>query len=347
MTAMSRPRWPFVRLLPLAGCLLSAGCGGNHSALDPAGPGAARIGDIWWLMLFVCAAVFGLVMLVLLWAIVRRRRPRVEGTSEAARPDPRRERILARGVSVAVAVTVSIVFLFVIASYWVARALVAQPTEAALKIDVTGQRWWWDVRYRDPLPSREFSTANEIHIPVGRPVELTLRSVDVIHSFWVPSLQGKKDLIPGQVNTLWLQADLPGVFRGQCAEFCGLQHAHMALEVVAEPEDDFTRWQAQQLKPAPEPATDEQKKGRDVFMTSSCVLCHAIAGTSAGGVAGPNLTHLASRRSLAAGTMPNTRGHLAGWIVDPQLRKPGSNMPPNPLRGDELQALLGYLETLR
>lgn len=346
MIAMSRLPRALVRLLPLASCLLSAACGGNHSALDPAGPGAARIGAIWWLMLFVCVAVFGLVMLMLLWAIAHRR-PRVDPTPEAAPPDPRRERIMARWVGAAVAVTVAIVFLFVVASYWVGRALVTQPTSAALNIDVTGQRWWWDVHYRDPVPSREFATANEIHIPVGRLVELTLRSVDVIHSFWVPNLQGKKDLIPGQVNTLWLQADRPGVFRGQCAEFCGLQHAHMAFEVVAEPEEDFARWQAQQRQPAPQPATDEQKKGRDVFMTGSCVLCHAIAGTGAGGVAGPNLTHVASRRSLAAGTLPNAPGHLAGWIVDPQVAKPGNNMPPNPLRGDELQALLSYLETLR
>jgi cytochrome c oxidase subunit 2 len=171
--------------------------------------------------------------------------------------------------------------------------------------------------------------------------------VDVIHSFWVPNLHGKKDMIPGQVNTFWLQADRPGVFRGQCAEFCGFQHANMALYVVAEPEDQFARWQAQQRQPAPEPATDAQRKGRDVFMASSCVLCHAVAGTSAGGVTGPNLTHVASRLSLAAGTLPNTRGHLAGWIVDPQLQKPGNNMPPNLLSPHELQALLSYLETLR
>jgi cytochrome c oxidase subunit II len=176
---------------------------------------------------------------------------------------------------------------------------------------------------------------------------LTLRSVDVIHSFWVPNLQGKKDLIPGRVNTLYLQADRPGVFRGQCAEFCGLQHAHMALHVVAESEDDFAHWQEQQRRAAPEPATEEQRRGRDVFLSNSCVLCHAINGTSAGGVTGPNLTHVASRISLAAGTLPNTRGHLAGWIVDPQLRKPGNNMPPNLLRGNDLQSLLSYLETLR
>jgi cytochrome c oxidase subunit II len=169
----------------------------------------------------------------------------------------------------------------------------------------------------------------------------------VIHSFWVPNLHGKKDVIPGQVNTLRLQADRPGVFRGQCAEFCGFQHANMALYVIAEPEDQFARWQEQQRRPAPEPTTDQQRKGREVFLAGSCVLCHAIAGTSAGGVTGPNLTHVASRLSLAAGTLPNTRGHLAGWIIDPQLRKPGNNMPPNLLRGDELQALLSYLETLR
>jgi cytochrome c oxidase subunit II len=149
------------------------------------------------------------------------------------------------------------------------------------------------------------------------------------------------------VNTLYLQADRPGVFRGQCAEFCGFQHAHMALYVVAEPEDQFARWQEQQRRPAPEPEAEQQRKGRDVFMSASCVLCHTINGTSAGGVTGPNLTHVASRLSLAAGTLPNTRGHLAGWIIDPQLRKPGNNMPPNLLMPDQLQALLSYLETLR
>jgi cytochrome c oxidase subunit 2 len=331
----------------LACCSLSAGCGGNQSALDPAGPGAAGIGAIWWLMLLVCAAVWAVVMAALLWAIARRGRPPVERTSGTAYRDPRRERRMAQVVGAAVGATAAIILLFVVASHWIGRALVAQPAGPALRIDVTAQRWWWDVRYRDPVPSREFSTANEIHIPVGRPVELTLRSLDVIHSFWVPNLHGKKDLIPGQVNTLWLQADRPGVFRGQCAEFCGFQHANMALYVVAEPEDQFARWQAQQRQPAPQPATDAQRKGRNVFMASSCVLCHAISGTSAGGVTGPNLTHVASRLSLGAGTLPNTRGNLAGWIIDPQMHKPGNNMPPNLLSPGELQALLSYLEILR
>jgi cytochrome c oxidase subunit 2 len=344
---MSRLRRQIVRMLMLACCSASIGCGGNQSALDPAGPGAARIGDLWWLMLLVCAVVLALVMVMLLWALARRSRPPGETALGLVRPDPRRERGKTQVVGAAVAATVAIVLLFVLTSYWIGRELVEQPAGPALSIDVTGQRWWWDVRYHDPLPSRAFSTANEIHIPVGRPVELTLRSLDVIHSFWVPNLQGKKDLIPGQVNTLYLQADRPGVFRGQCAEFCGFQHANMALYVVAESEDQFARWQEQQRRLAPEPTTDQQRKGREVFLAGSCVLCHAIAGTSAGGVTGPNLTHVAGRLSLAAGTLPNTRGHLAGWIVDPQLQKPGNNMPPNLLGPDELHALLSYLETLR
>jgi cytochrome c oxidase subunit II len=344
---MSRLSRPIVRMLMLACCSAFTSCGGNQSALDPAGPGAARIGDLWWLMLFVCAAVLAAVMAALLWAIARSGAPITDATSGTTHPDPRRERGKAQVVGAASVVTVAILFVFVVTSHWIGRELVAEPTRPALSIDVTGQRWWWDVRYHDAVPSREFSTANEIHIPVGRPVELTLRSLDVIHSFWVPNLHGKKDLIPGQVNTLRLQADRPGVFRGQCAEFCGFQHANMALYVIAEPEDQFARWQEQQRRPAPEPTTDQQRKGREVFLAGSCVLCHAIAGTSAGGVTGPNLTHIASRLSLAAGTLPNTRGHLAGWIVDPQLQKPGNNMPPNLLSPDELQALLSYLETLR
>jgi cytochrome c oxidase subunit 2 len=331
----------------LACVLLLAGCGGIQSALDPAGPGAARIGSIWWLMLIVCAAVYVAVMAMLLWAIARRRRRGPESMAAALVPEPQRERRLGQVVGVGVALTSAILVVFVLASFQVGRALTAHPAAPAVRIAITAQRWWWDVRYQDAVPSNSFATANEIHIPVGRPVELTLRSVDVIHSFWVPNLHGKKDLIPGQINTLYIQADRPGVFRGQCAEFCGLQHANMALYVVAEPEEEFARGQKQQRQPAPEPATDARRRGHDVFMASSCVLCHAISGTPAGGVTGPNLTHVASRLSLAAGTLPNTRAYLTSWVIDPQRHKPGNNMPPNLLRADDLQALLSYLETLR
>ena len=335
------------RMRLLACMLLLAGCGGIQSALDPAGPGAASIGSIWWLMLSVCAAVYVAVMAMLLWAIARRRRRGLEHGSAPVPAEPQRERRMGQVVGVGVALTAAILIVFVLASFQIGQALTARPAEPALRIAVTAQRWWWDVRYQDPVPSNSFSTANEIHIPVGRPVELTLRSADVIHSFWVPNLHGKKDLIPGQINTLYVQADRPGVFRGQCAEFCGFQHANMALYVVAEAEEEFERWQNRQRQPAPEPATDAQRRGHDVFMSSSCVLCHAISGTPAGGVTGPNLTHIASRLSLAAGTLPNTRAYLTSWVIDPQRHKPGNNMPPNLLRSEDLQALLSYLQTLR
>jgi cytochrome c oxidase subunit II len=184
-------------------------------------------------------------------------------------------------------------------------------------------------------------------IPVGRPVVLKVTSSDVIHSLWIPNLQGKRDLIPGYTTAIWLQADRPGRYRGQCAEFCGIQHAHMALFVTAEPNDEFETWRAGQIKPAVEPSTDEAMLGRDVFLHATCTQCHRIRGTIAGATAGPDLTHLATRGTIAAGTLPNRRGHLAGWIADPQQIKPGSRMPPISVQGEDLQHLLTYLETLK
>jgi cytochrome c oxidase subunit 2 len=217
----------------------------------------------------------------------------------------------------------------------------------AVTIEVTGQQWWWQVRYLDPDPSKIFVTANEIHIPVGQPVTIKLRSTDVIHSFWVPNLVGKKDLIPGHDAVLWLQADKPGVFRGQCAEYCGLQHAHMAFWVVAEPPTRFAAWLNQQRGEAVQPSTSSEQRGQQVFLSSPCIMCHTIQGTPAGATVGPDLTHIASRSYIAAGTLPNTRGQLAGWIVDSQAIKPGNRMPPNSLNPDDLQALLDYLQSLK
>jgi cytochrome c oxidase subunit II len=178
-------------------------------------------------------------------------------------------------------------------------------------------------------------------------VQLILQSADVIHSFWLPNLQGKRDLVPGKIQSLWLQPDRIGEFRGQCAEFCGYQHAHMGLVAVVESAEDFAKWQEAQRKPAPEPTTDKQRRGRDVFLTGSCVLCHTISGTPAGSRVGPPLTHIASQQTIGAGAFPNTRGYLAGWILDPQALKPGVRMPQNSLSADDLHALLDYLETLK
>ena len=191
------------------------------------------------------------------------------------------------------------------------------------------------------------TTANEIHVPVGRPVQFELHSTDVIHSFWAPNFNGKKDLIPGHPTTLLITASRAGTFRGQCAEYCGAQHAHMRFVMVAEPVAAFDGWLAAQRQPSAAPGTEEEKKGLQVFTSSSCVLCHTIQGTSARGTVGPNLTHIASRPRLAAGTLPNNEGHLGGWILDPQQIKPGAHMPQNNLSPADLKALLSYLETLK
>jgi cytochrome c oxidase subunit 2 len=212
---------------------------------------------------------------------------------------------------------------------------------------VTGHQWWWEVQYRDSLAQHWVTTANEIHIPVGRPVVVELVSTDVIHSFWPPSLSGKRDLIPGRENSLWLQADSAGDFRGLCAEFCGHQHAKMGFLIVAEAPDSFARWLTLQRDTAATPTDTLALRGREVFLGGSCPMCHSIAGTPSGSRVGPDLTHLAGRRTLAAGTLPNTRANLAGWITDPQAFKPGAKMPATALSAPELRALLAYLETLR
>jgi cytochrome c oxidase subunit 2 len=197
------------------------------------------------------------------------------------------------------------------------------------------------------VASRRLTTANELHIPVGREVKIRMRSADVIHSFWAPQLHGKRDLIPGDTSYLWLKADRPGRFQGQCAEFCGHQHAHMRFEVVAHSPERFAAWYESQLRPAATPTDSLRRRGQEVFVGKSCVMCHRIRGTIAGGTVAPDLTHVASRRMIAAGTLPNTRGYLGGWIVNPQSMKPGVKMPPNALAGADLQALLAYLESLK
>jgi cytochrome c oxidase subunit 2 len=332
----------------LHGC----GGGGNQSALDPAGPQAGRIGGIWRLMLYTTAAVYVVVMIAVLAAAFRRRRGwRAEEPAEDAPdtvPDEGRERRMSHAVLAGVAATTAILFVFLVSSYMTGRAL---HTEAASKdvlvVKVSGRQWWWQVQYDNPNPSWVVTTANEIHIPVGQTVQFKLSSNDVIHSFWVPNLHGKTDLIPGHETNTWLRADREGVYRGQCAEYCGHQHAHMAFTVIAEPAEKFKAWYNAQLKSAPEPSTPSQARGREVFLSAPCVMCHKIQGTDAGGVVGPDLTHVAGRSHLAAGTLENTRGHLAGWISNPQEIKPGTRMPPNNLEPADLQALLDYLQSLK
>ena len=203
--------------------------------------------------------------------------------------------------------------------------------------------WWWEVRY----PQQQITTANELHIPVGRPVRLELTSADVIHSFWVPRLNGKRDMIPGLKTIFWIQADEPGVYRGQCGEYCGTQHANMAFEVIALESAEFDEWLAQQTSAKSPPRSEAAERGGEVFQSAGCAQCHAIQGTDATGTAGPDLTHVGGRRMIGAALLPNTRGNLSGWIADPQGIKPGVKMPRTYLAADELQDLVTYLEGLK
>ena len=313
----------------------------SHSVLNPSSPQTRLIDRLWDAMYLVSAVVFVLVVLALLLSAFRRR------GAEAPAIDPARERSLTTAVSIATALTVLILFGFLVYDVAVGRQLTRGLGKDALQVRVIGHQWWWELQYRDSVAHNWFTTANELHIPVGRPVALELLSTDVIHSFWPPTISQKRDLIPGKDNSLWLQADTAGVYRGQCAEYCGQQHAKMGFLVIAQRPDSFARWLAAQRDTALTPTTALAIRGQEVFLASSCVMCHTIAGTPAGSRIGPDLTHLASRRTIAAGTLPNTRGNLAGWIVNPQSIKPGTRMPPNQLKPADLQALLAYLETLK
>ena len=217
-----------------------------------------------------------------------------------------------------------------------------------LRIEVTGERWWWRVHYLDTSGAVAFATANEIRVPVGAEVEFALKTADVIHSFWAPSLAGKLDMIPGRVNTFDFRADRAGTYRGQCAEYCGEQHALMAFDVVAQTPADYERWHSRQVMPAQASADPEIGRGRELFLAHGCGACHAVRGIGAEGLIGPDLTHVGGRISLAAGTLPNSVGALAGWIASSQHLKPENLMPSySYLSGEDLRAVAAYLNSLK
>ena len=338
------PRPPAIApLLLLALGVLLGGCrGGVQSALDPSGPAAETIAGLWWLMFWLGTAVF--VAVVVLLGLALRRRANPEGPPLGAR-----RFVVVSGLAIPAVILVVLLVFTLEATVALLPPRTLGPEfgrgrtlpEDPLTIRVEGFQWWWAVSY----PEQGIVTANEIHIPTGRLVKLELLAADVIHSFWVPRLHGKMDLLPDHPNTFWIQADAPGRFRGQCAEFCGVQHALMAFVVVALPPDEFEAWTAAQARPKTIPTDPTLRRGYDVYL-EACAHCHAIAGTPADGEAGPDLTHLASRLTLAAGTTPNTRDHLSTWITDPQRVKPGNLMPPSHLPPEDLQALLDYLATL-
>ncbi|HEX4113014.1 MAG TPA: cytochrome c oxidase subunit II [Stellaceae bacterium] len=227
----------------------------------------------------------------------------------------------------------------------VLAAINAPPRKPGLTIEVTGQQWWWKARYLSDDASRILTTANEFHIPTGVPVRVKLIGADVIHSFWVPALAGKTDTIPGQTNETWIEANAPGRYEGQCTEYCGAEHGHMQFYIVAESPDRFRAWWNAQLEPAPPPSSDQLAQGERLFVFH-CGACHTVRGTMAGGSVAPDLTHLMSRKTIAAGTLPNTVANLSGWIANPQAIKPDTLMPTLYLSGPELTDIRSFLQTL-
>jgi cytochrome c oxidase subunit 2 len=326
---------PGARTLPaVAVALTVGGCGGKTSVVSPKGPAARSVVGLWWPMLATATAVFVFVVGMLVLAAVRGRRKTEDDA--AVTPGWGEPFIVVAGVVVSGAILVGF-FLF---SLQKVQALTDAGRRSKLTVSVVGHDWWWEVRYPNGAVS-----ANEIHIPAGVRVRLALDTADVIHSFWVPPLGPKIDMIPGQHNTLWLQAGEPGVYRGQCAEFCGLQHANMIIRVVADAPADFDAWMAREAQPADDAATGGP--GRPVFETQSCAGCHTVRGTAAAGTVGPDLTHFGRRDTLGAGVRPRTDGDLARWITDPQSIKPGAAMPPTTLSPADLRDLVAFLEGLR
>lgn len=328
-------------------CLAMASCGGQQSVVDAAGVQAERLESLWWLFFYVTLGVYVVVMAVVIAAFIRRA-SRSEVPPDIA-PDPGREQRVGNVVKIAVALTVFIMFMFMIVSFRTGKAMNAMSTETPqLAIKVTGHQWWWEVEYQDEhSPGNNMLTANEIHIPVGRPVKLMLQSNDVIHSLWMPNMHGKKDLVPIYPTTFYFQADKPGMYWGQCAEFCGYQHAKMRFWVVAESDEDFKKWiDAGRLLPA-KTSDRDLLKGQEIFTTGVCAQCHTVNGTPAGGRVGPNLTHIASRPFIAAGSLENNTENLKRWITDPQAIKPGIRMPMNQFSEEDLNSLVKYLQSLK
>ena len=337
-----------VRVAAISLSLLLGAC--SYQSYQSAFAGAAvedrQFIILFWIFVAVCAAMYLLVIGFLIAGLVRRRRAGDANVVETGRHHESHPLMRSGLIGWAVLVSVGLVVL-AIASFFADRSMARAAANEKLSITLTGKQWWWDIQYNSADVSKTLRTANELHLPVGVPVRISLRSSDVIHSFWVPSLVGKQDLIPGRDTDVSFTPTKVGIFRGQCAEFCGAQHAHMAFVVDVEPYSDFIKWWEHQLQEAPKPATPLALAGYNYVTTRECAMCHTIAGTPAGGRVGPDLTHLASRRSIAAGTLPMGEGNLYGWVADPQSLKPGSKMPTMDLEPNELHAVVAYLESLK
>lgn len=342
---MRRPLLPLLLASALAAST-TARAETPMSYMHTFGPAGDPVTQLNWGLTAISVAVTVIIGALVLLAALRKRPP--------PQLDAQGRLPLGRGrggmswIYVGIAVTVLVLFGTTIWNVLVLSAVSKPPQQPALTVEVTAHQWWWEVSYPSDSPSQTVTTANEIHIPVGEPVLFKLKSADVIHSFWIPKLGGKTDLIPGRINRAWLQADQAGRYRGQCGEYCGAQHAHMALYVVAEAPERFAAWRDAQLAAARSAASahDLAAHGSEVFV-QHCGVCHTVRGIEAHGRLGPDLTHLMSRATIAAGQLDNNRGNLYGWIAGPQRLKPGTRMPRVLLDPQELRDVVAYLETLK
>jgi cytochrome c oxidase subunit 2 len=321
------------RCLWLCATAMLAGCAGPQSALDPAGPSAAsihRLGIVLW----SGAALVTLLVVVLMLVPFLSRRERVAN----------RKLFLWGGGVALPAVTLTLLVPYVMS---VGQGTRANTGPDRLSIDVTGALYWWEMSYRRGDGQPGITTANELHLPIGEPVELFLRANDVIHSFWVPNIAGKVDMIPGRTNRTVIQVDRPGIYRGQCAEYCGAQHSLMAFDVIAVPRADFDAWLTRLARPPDEPPSPELREGRDLFVRLGCGVCHTVRGLAESRL-GPDLTQVGARRTIGAGTLPGGIGNIAGWIASAQHLKPGNLMPSyDRLEGRQLRALAAYLDSMK
>ena len=332
--AVRRPLVP-----PLSLCLLLAGCGGTQSTLDPKSRASDEIATLWWWMLVIACVVFAGALGLLAIAWLRRRRPGLPLVNGGGKLNM--QLVLLFGIVIPLAVNVA---LFIVANFFVIKQTEAPAAATTpLTISVVGRQWFWEVSY----PGTRAITANEIHIPARTRVNLVATTGDVIHSFWVPQLNRKIDMIPGRRNRILLESNKPGRYRGQCAEFCGLEHARMAMWVYVQEPAAFQRWLRGMAAPARAPTSALARAGAAAFTRDACASCHAIRGTSARGEVGPDLTHLASRSSIAALTLPNTAAALRDWLRDPQHAKPGNQMPDLGLSARDIRVLVAYLQGLK
>jgi len=295
----------------------------------------------WGLMDISIAVVVIVTALVAVGMLVKRAR-----TPNGDLPPVSRGGAGLTWIYIGVALTVIVLIGSMIWTVQVLAEINSPATKPAFTIEITGHQWWWEARYLSPQPDQDFTTANELHIPVGQPVLIKVMSADVIHSFWIPALTGKTDTIPGRVNLGWMQANRAGIYRGQCTEYCGEEHAKMALFAIAQPPAAFEAWREGQVAPAPAATDPEAVMGAALF-NDHCGACHTVRGSNAGGLVGPDLTHIASRQTIASGILPNTPAALGGWISDPQTIKPGAKMPATNLSGPQLNAVVAYLGSLK